>query len=155
MENIILNGCSFIAGHSVSKNTTLGYHLKTLSGVEPINLALHGGGNERIFANNGDGYGNPYSSSNGHRFNHNDWKNYVFTFDGGTARYWRDGTDYGTCPTYRSWNGYNGSWSIGTWTGPYFGTYAISNGRWKKFAAWYNTVLTNSQISELYNNGHG
>ena len=114
-----------------------------------------GDGNNRIFANNGDGYGNPYSSSNGHRFNHNDWKNYVFTFDGGTARYWRDGTDYGTCPTYRSWNGYNGSWSIGTWTGPYFGTYAISNGRWKKFAAWYNTVLTNSQISELYNNGHG
>ena len=114
-----------------------------------------GDANNRIFANNGDGYGNPYSSSNGHRFNHNDWKNYVFTFDGGTARYWRDGTDYGTCPTYRSWNGYNGSWSIGTWTGPYFGTYAISNGRWKKFAAWYNTVLTNSQISELYNNGHG
>ena len=112
-----------------------------------------GDANNRIFANNGDGYGNPYSSSNGHRFNHNDWKNYVFTFDGGTARYWRDGTDYGTCPTYRSWNGYNGSWSIGTWTGPYFGTYAISNGRWKKFAAWHNTVLTSSQISDLYSAG--
>ena len=34
MENIILNGCSFIAGHSVLKNTTLGYHLKTLSCLE-------------------------------------------------------------------------------------------------------------------------
>ena len=114
-----------------------------------------GDGNNRIFANNGDGYGNPYSSSNGHRFNHNDWKHYVFTFDGGTARYWRDGTDYGTCPTYRSWSNYQGSWSIGTWAGPYFGTYAISTGRWKKFAAWYNTVLSNSQISDLYSAGHG
>ena len=49
MENIILNGCSFIAGHSVLKNTTLGYHLKTLSGIEPINLALHGSSNQRMF----------------------------------------------------------------------------------------------------------
>ena len=114
-----------------------------------------GDGNNRIFANNGDGYGNPYSNSNGHRFNHNDWKNYVFTFDGGTARYWRDGTDYGTCPTYRSWSGYNGSWSMGSWSGSQFGNYTLSNGRWKKFAAWHNTVLTNSQISDLYSGGHG
>tara|TARA_B100001250_G_scaffold336343_1_gene302823 strand:- start:391 stop:1113 length:723 start_codon:yes stop_codon:yes gene_type:complete len=112
-----------------------------------------GGGNERIFANNGDGYGNPYSNSNGHRFNHNDWKHYVFTFDGSTPRYWRDGSDYGTAPTYRSWNGYDGSWSLGSWSGPYFGSYALSNGRWKKFAAWHNTVLTSSQIGDLYSAG--
>ena len=51
MENIILNGCSFIAGHHKKKysSTTLGYHLKNLSGIEPINLALHGSGNERMF----------------------------------------------------------------------------------------------------------
>ena len=113
-----------------------------------------GGGNNRIFANNGDGYGNPYSNSNGHRFNHNDWKHYVFTFDGSSPRYWRDGNDYGTAPTYRSWNGYDGSWSLGSWSGPYFGSYALSDGRWKKFAAWHNTVLTNSQIGDLYNQGH-
>ena len=113
-----------------------------------------GDANNRIFANNGDGYGNPYSSSNGHRFNHNDWKHYVFTFDGSSPRYWRDGNDYGTAPTYRSWNGYDGSWSLGSWSGPYFGSYALSDGRWKKFAAWHNTVLTNSQIGDLYNQGH-
>lgn len=49
MENIILNGCSFIAGHHKYKNTSLGYHLKTLSGIDPINLALHGSGTERMF----------------------------------------------------------------------------------------------------------
>ena len=49
MENIILNGCSFIAGHVEQTSTTLGYHLKNLSGKAPINLALHGSGNERMF----------------------------------------------------------------------------------------------------------
>lgn len=49
MENFILNGCSFIAGHSVDYKSTLNYHFSELTGKEPINLGKSGGSNERTF----------------------------------------------------------------------------------------------------------
>ena len=49
MEKIILNGCSFIAGHWSDYSSTLSYHLTDLTGSRPINLAKAGGSNERIF----------------------------------------------------------------------------------------------------------
>lgn len=49
MNQIIINGCSFVAGHHGDTKSTLGHHLQELTGKEVKNLAVHGGCNGRTF----------------------------------------------------------------------------------------------------------
>jgi hypothetical protein len=109
-----------------------------------------GNGNGAIYLNTGDGSANPYSGSSGHRFNHSDWKHYCFTFNGSTASYYRDGSLIGNAPTYRTFNGYTGQWTIGTWSGSQFGQYALNNGRFRRFAVWHNSAKTSLEVAAIY-----
>jgi hypothetical protein len=112
-----------------------------------------GNGNNNIYNNNGDGYNNPYSGSGSHRFNHSDWKHYAFVNDGTSSRYYRDGALIGTSTTYRSFVNHLGSWSVGSWSGQYFGSYGINDGRWRKFAVWNGIAKSAGDILDLYNAG--
>lgn len=112
-----------------------------------------GNGNGAIYLNTGDGSANPFSGSSGHYFNHTDWRHYCFTFDGSTARYYRNGSLVGAAPTYRTFSGYTGQWTIGTWSGQYFGQYTLSAGRFRKFAVWHGSALSATDVTALYNAG--
>lgn len=112
-----------------------------------------GNANLTIYNNNGDGYNNPYSGSSGHKFNHSDWKHYAFVNNGSTSLYYRDGSLVGQSTSYRSFASHLGSWAIGSWSGQYFGSYAINNGRWRKFAVWNGVAKSAGDIADLYNAG--
>lgn len=111
-----------------------------------------GNGNGAIYLNNGDGYNNPYSGSNGQRFNNNPWYHYCYTFNGSTPYYYLNGSLVGSASIYRSYNGYTGPWSLGSWSGQYFGNYSLNNGRFYKFAV-FPTALTSGEVLALYNAG--
>jgi hypothetical protein len=111
-----------------------------------------GNGNNAIYLNNGDGYGNPYAGSTGLRFNNNPWYHYCFTFNGSTAYMYLNGSLIGAPGTYRSFNGYTGQWSLGSWSGQYFGQYSLNNGRFYKYAV-FPTALSAGEVLTLYNAG--
>ena len=112
-----------------------------------------GNGNNNIYNNNGDGYNNPFGGTSGYRFNHSDWKHYCFVNDGSTAKLYRDGSLIGNSSFYRSFVNHQGSWSLGSWSGQYFGSYALSNARFRKFAVWNNTAKNAGEVSALFNAG--
>jgi len=49
MEQIILNGCSYIQGHDEDIESRLDTHIANITGIEPINLSVGGSSNDRIF----------------------------------------------------------------------------------------------------------
>jgi hypothetical protein len=112
-----------------------------------------GNGNNAIYLNAGDGYNNPYAGSTGLRFNNNSWYHYCFTFNGSTAYMYLNGSLLGAPATYRSFNGYTGPWSLGSWSGTsQFGNYALNNGRFYKYAV-FPTALSSADVLALYNAG--
>jgi hypothetical protein len=109
-----------------------------------------GGGGANIYANTGDGAGNPFSGTTSlDGFNTSTWRHYVVTHDGSTIRLYINGSYVGSAPTYQSWSGRSGSWVIGSWAGSEFGNYDLQNNRFSKFAA-FDSTLNSTQISNLY-----
>lgn len=113
-----------------------------------------GNGNNAIYLNNGDGYANPYAGSTGLRFNNNAWAHWCFTFNSSTstANMYRNGSLVGAAGTYKSFSGYTGQWSIGSWAGSEFGNYPLSNGRFYKYAV-FNSALSAADVLAIYNAG--
>lgn len=127
----------------------------TFDGSNYGNDIWDGSGNNAIYLNAGDGYNNPYSGSTGLRFNNNAWAHFCFTFNGSTSTptMYRNGSVVGTASIYRSFSGYTGQWSLGSWAGTsQFGNYALSNGRFYKYAV-FPSALSSADVLAIYNAG--
>lgn len=127
----------------------------TFDGSNYGNDIWDGNGNNAIYLNNGDGYGNPYAGSTGLRFNNTSWAHWCFTFNANTssANMYRNGSLVGAASTYRSFSGYTGQWTIGSWSGSsQFGNYALNNGRFYKYAV-FNSALSAADVLAIYNAG--
>jgi hypothetical protein len=111
-----------------------------------------GGGGGGIYLNNGDGTANPYANSGSYNFKSTSWQHWAFTWNGSTASLYINGSLIGSAGTYKTFSGYVGQWSIGSWAGNYFGDYALNNARFYKFAV-FGSALSASDILAIYNAG--
>ncbi len=139
---------SHVRGMLVSKFGTSG------DPAEGTGLDLWDGGNGgNIYANTGDGPSNPFTGTGSlDGFNSSTWRHYVVTHDGSTIRLYINGSLAGSAPTYKSWAGSAGSWTVGSWAGSEFGNYDLQNNRFSKFSA-YDYTLNSTQVSALYSAG--
>ena len=109
-----------------------------------------GGSGASIYANNGDGPANPYSNSSSYDgFNSSAWRHYAITFNGSTTSLYINGSLVGNAPTYKSWSGSAGSWTIGSWADSNYQQYTLNQNRFSKFAV-FDSTLNSTQISALY-----
>jgi hypothetical protein len=111
-----------------------------------------GGGGGGIYLNNGDGTANPYANSGAYNFKSTAWQQWAFTWNGSTASLYINGSLIGSAGTYKTFSGYVGQWSIGSWAGNYFGDYALNNARFYKFAV-FGSALSASDVLAIYNAG--
>lgn len=107
------------------------------------------------YLNSADGTSNTlttaYTSTN------TSWSHYVMTFDGTSAKLYRNGTLLGTAPTYKSYSngGYNSNQFVignSNYSSPYL--WGNATGRFTNFAVWNNKVLTAAEMTTLYNSNN-
>ena len=119
----------------------------------PLDIWDEGGaaGNSIVF-NQGDGGANKVTQAANINFNTTTWTHWAFTFDGGTARLFRNGSYVGPQSSYyTSWSTYSGSWTIGSWAGiGQFAAYSLTSSNFSNFAVWNNTVKNAGDISNIY-----
>lgn len=108
-----------------------------------------------IVFNMGDGGANKVTQSQGINFNTTTWTHWAFTFDGSTARLYRNGSYIGPQSSYyTSWSSYVGSWTIGSWAGVgQFANYVLGSSNFSNFAVWNNTVKNSADITNIYSAG--
>jgi hypothetical protein len=104
----------------------------------------------KINLNVGDGSLNPYVTGYGFAAQTTNWVHWVLTFDGGTARMYRNGSNIGNASTYRTWSSHYGSWVLSGWASDQYGGYAIPYGNFAHFAIWNGSVKNQSDINALY-----
>ena len=130
---------------------------ETSPGGSPYPYALNiyndsGGttGNEKISLNVGDSSQNFFSTGYTFAGQTTSWVHWMLTFDGGTARLYRNGSNIGNAPTYRTWRDHFGSWVLSGWASDQYGGYAIPNANFAHFAIWNGSVKNQSEINSLY-----
>jgi hypothetical protein len=130
------------------------------SGSSPLDIWDGGGTGGDIINNTGDGSATPFVDNGEiNNWKSTSWVHWCFTYDGSTARMYKNGSLMGsTAGQYKSFNGTNsgsgnGSWAIGSWAGPYAGDYWLPDSNFADFA-WFNgTVLNSTQVASIYSAG--
>jgi len=118
-----------------------------------LNIYNDGGdmsANPKINLNIGDSSINFYASGYSFAGQTTSWVHWVLTFDGGTARLYRNGSNIGNAPTYRSWTNHFGSWVLSGWASDQYGGYTIQYANFAHFAIWNGVVKNQSEINSLY-----
>ena len=117
-----------------------------------------GNADGNIYGNIGDSMTNPFSDSGTTQdWKSQTWTHWCFTFDGGTARMYKNGAFIGTMSTYRSFTTHagNGSWTLGSWAGPYAGDYWLTDSNFADFSWWNGSALNLTSVQNIYNAGPG